>query len=457
MKKNTFLIILLLLIIIIPDLAGQDMWYTQGTFVPVKRMEIKLTNSLDIERKDIPVALSRDLFSFIDFQDLDVTIVDPLGTPRDEPTKERLAMAGAHEIRGETNGRMIFHQLDDLDQDGLWDELFFITDMKPLETKTLYLYIGFNDRGWNPHTTAATIGSYVRHIMPFWENEYVGWKLWYPTDLDVYGKRVPQLINSRLNSENLDGYAVPFDMGSDIMSVSTSLGGGGLVIFEDPANPGNVSRPRFTPAREKAGVKSPYNAGQVSDSRYSYNVIVNGPLRSMVRIKTFNWNSGNGFYELEQTYTAYTRQNYTTCDVKFTTFRPKQKETFLGAGVKKHPNESLYYQQGNIVVTGGSEEIRNPDDIEGKRMLKVDYISTACIVKSRYNPYFQVVKAGNTENYTFKVRPGKDLSFEYLVAASWSEGGPYKTNEDFKEYIIKTSKEYENPLKAVLGKIEVKL
>lgn len=31
---------------------------------------------------------------------------------------------------------MIFHQLDDLDKNGIWDELFFITDMKPKETKT---------------------------------------------------------------------------------------------------------------------------------------------------------------------------------------------------------------------------------------------------------------------------------------------------------------------------------
>ena len=40
----------------------------------------------------------------------------------------------------------------------------------------------------------------------------------------------------------------------------------------------------------------------------------------MVKIRTFNWNSGNGFYELEQTYSSYTRQNYSTCKVKFTAF-----------------------------------------------------------------------------------------------------------------------------------------
>ena len=456
MKRNTLLFLLFFVIILIPELAGQGKWYTQGTFVPVKRMEIKLTNTLDFERKDIPVALSRNIFSFDDFQDFDVTIVDPDGAPRDEPTKERMAAAGYHEVRKETNGRMMFHQLDDLDHDGIWDELFFIVDMNPLETKTLYLYIGYNDRGWNPHTTAANAGSYARHYMPFWESEYVGWKLWYPTDLDVYGKRVPQLISHRLNEENMDGYSVPFDMGSDIMGVASSLGGGGILLFEDPANPGAASRPRFTPTRAKAGITWPYNAGQISDTRYAYTILVNGPLRSSVKVKTLNWDSGNGFYELEQIYTAYTRQNYTTCQVKYTTFKPKQKDTYFGCGIKKHPNQSEYYQQDNIVVTGGSEEIQNPDDIEGIKKLKVDYVSTACIVKSQYKPDFQFVEFQKSENYTFKIQPDKNLGYEFLVAASWSEGGPYKTNADFTKYVIKTAKEYENPLKAYLGKIEVK-
>jgi hypothetical protein len=61
-----------------------------------------------------------------------------------------------------------------------------------------------------------------------------------------------------------------------------------------------------------------------------------------------------------------------------------------------------------------------------------------------------------TTNYTFRIKPANDLIFEYLVAASWSEGGPFKTNIDFREYVIKTAQEYENPLKADVGKIESK-
>lgn len=91
---------------------------------------------------------------------LDVTIVDPLLEPRPEPGIQQIGNFGVHEIRGEHNGRMIFHQLDDLDKDGIWVELFFITDMKPKQTKTIYLYLGYNNRGWNPYTTAATQQEY---------------------------------------------------------------------------------------------------------------------------------------------------------------------------------------------------------------------------------------------------------------------------------------------------------
>jgi hypothetical protein len=111
-------------------------------------------------------------------------------------------------------------------------------------------------------------------------------------------------------------------MGNDIMTVANTLGGGGLVLFEYPAKPDSVSRPRFTPAKKSFGSNSPYNVGQLTDTRYSFDVIVNGPLRSMIKAKTFNWFTGKGFYELEQTYTAYARKSYATVQVEDSRFQP---------------------------------------------------------------------------------------------------------------------------------------
>ncbi|MBC7722349.1 MAG: DUF4861 family protein, partial [Pedobacter sp.] len=58
--------------------------------------------------------------------------------------------------------------------------------------------------------------------------------------------------------------------------------------------------------------------------------------------------------------------------------------------------------------------------------------------------------------YAFKIKPTKDLKFEYLIGAAWSEGPPFKTNEDFKNYMIKTEEEYEHPLQVKISKIEPK-
>jgi len=441
MKINSILFLVLLVFSSKSQLSAQSAWYMQGNFMPAKRMEIKLTNTLNFDRKDVPIAIPRNQFPLINFQDFDVTVVDPLGDPRPEPSIKQIGNFGVHEIRGEKNGRMTFHQLDDLDKDGFWDELFFIADIKANETKTFYLYIGYNNRGWNPYTTAATIGSYVRHIVPFWESEYVGWKLWYPADCDVYAKRKPQLISSKLSLENLDGYGV-------------SLGGGGILLFDDAKDSAKVSRPRLTPARIKAGLKTPFNAGQEIDTRYSFEVVVNGPVRSMVKVRTFNWNSGNGEYELEQIYTAYTRQNYSTCQVQFTKFKPNNKNVYMGCGIKKHPGmEATIYKKDNIIVSGGPEEIVNPDDPTNRNQM-VDYISTACIVKKKYLPQLTMFNADTVANYAFKIKPTKDLKFEYLIGAAWSEGPPFKTNEDFKNYMIKTEQEYENPLSIKISKIE---
>ncbi len=422
--------------------------------MPTERYEISLVNTLDFDRTDCPVVIRRDQMPEPNVHELWITVVDPSLPPRPEPSKEVLAKFGTHQIRKETNGYAIFHQLDDLDKDGIWDELFFMTDIKANATKKMYIYIGHNMRGWNKHATHAELGSYCRHIVPFWESAHVGWKLWYPTDCDVYGKRVGQLISQKLCIDNLDGYGVPFDMGSDIMSVSNSFGGGGICLFEDPADPLAVSRPRFSPEAKRTGKKN-FNAGQMNDTRYAFDVVVNGPMRSMVRVKTMNWNTGRGEYELEQLYTAYANQNYSTCKVLFSRFSPEHRDVRFGCGIRKKPDEQHMFQQKNIVITSGPEEIKNPDDIEGLQKLKVDFIGTAMVVKDEYNAEYCFVPAYQG-NHVFKFPLRKDRQYEYMIAAAWSEGEVLKTHEAFKAYVLKKAAEYDHPIKVTFSKTEEK-
>lgn len=458
-RRSTLIVVLLLqpLLAASEEARTSQAWYTQGEdFAPVQRVELIVRNELDRERRNNPVVISRDqLTALPDVHELAITLVDPSLPGRPEPSAELLQKQGGHEARGESNGAWIPYQLDDLDQDGLWDELFFMSDFAPGESKVFYLYIGYHDRGWSAHRTHAGIGSYSRHTVPFWESENIGWKLWFQADIDVFGKRRPVLMSQRMYMENLDGYGVSLldrGYGSDIMQVDTSFGGGGIGVFEDSNKPNVVSRPRFTPRAQE----SRFNGGPKGDTRYAFTVLANGPVRSIIRARTFNWNSGNGKYEVEQIYSAYAGQSYSTARVRFSTFEPMKPATVFAVGIRKHLNESNFHKADGIVLSGAPEAIRNIDD-KGVRenSLMVDYAGTALVVPEKYSPEYVFVPAYDG-NHAFRIKPNEERTFEYLIAAGWSEGAVNRTAAEFQDYTLRVAEEFNSPLELLSSKLETK-
>jgi len=432
--------------------AAQD-WYVQGDFAPGQRVAVVIANDLDEDRRDAPVVLRRaQLPMLADIQELTVTLVDPAGEPRPEPSPELLARQGPHERRGEANGRALDYQFDDLDRDGIWDELFFVVDLKAGERKTVHLYRGFQQRGWNAHRTHAAIGSYMRHTVPFWESENVGWKLWFPTDIDLYAKRKPVLMSNRLYMGNLDGYGVSAentDYGADIMSVDDSFGGGGIGVFEGET----LARPRFTPT---ADLENRFNAGQLSDTRYSFDVLVNGPLRSMVRIRTMNWNTGYGRYEVEQIYTAYAGQNYSTAEVRFPIWEPGPQGADFAVGIRRRPGQDFERRSENWIVTAAPEALRNPDDVEGlQQQAPILYAGTALIVPEEDRAAYRFVEARGG-NHVFRIPARSDHTYRYMLAAGWSEGELLPTPGAFADYVAASARSFASPIRLEAVREEVK-
>ncbi len=429
-------------------LQGANPWYSQGDFYPAQRIEFQVTNPLNVARPNTPVIIQRENFPMPDLHEMIITIVDPSGDPRPAPSDSVLNVQGGHQLRAETNGRMVFHQLDDLDKDGIWDELFFQLDMKPRETRTIYIYLGENIRGWNTHHTHANIGSYCRHIMPFWETEEVGWKIWFANSVDAYGKRKPNLVSPVLYMRNVDGYGIAninHDYGSDIQEVAPSFGASAICLFEHPELPDSIAMPRKTPAKQRLHPESLWNAGQISDTRYAYDVVVNGPLRSTIRIKTMNWDTGCGYYEFVQDYTAYAHQNYCVSKVHYTTFQPLGAGVLMGCGMKKKPQEDNFVQKGGYLISSGPEEVRDPEKIDQRENIVVDFIGGAIIVKDIYKPQYQFIPA-YTGNHVFRVTPDENNTYEYMVCTAWSEGTKLRNKADFNNYVAQMADEFNNPI-----------
>ena len=441
--------------------AADGDWYTQGDFAPVERIVVTVSNPLDFDRPNCPVVIRHGEFPVRDLAEMLVTVVDPALPPAASPTPEERIKGGPHQLQEETNGHALFSQLDDLDKDGIWDELYFTTDLPAGGTKTLHIYLGFNQRGWNPHGSHAGIGSYCRHLVPFWESAHIGWKLWFPGSVDVYAKRKGQLMSQHLYMDNWDGYAVPYDMGSDIQSVAMSFGGGGIGLFEQPEDLARVSRPRFTPVALAQSVATNFNSGQLSDTRYAYDLVVNGPLRSAVRVKIMNWKTGQGTYEAEQMYFAYAGENFATCRVRFPQFDPEVAGVLPACGFRQKPQETDFFQAGGVAISAGPEEVRNPDEtLSAVQALVVGFVGGALVVPDRYAPEYvfneQRLGTDVAGNHVFRVTPDANGAFEYMIAGAWSEGEVLTDFTSFKEYVLQAAAGMNAPARVAFSALQQK-
>ncbi len=417
--------------------AESNGWYTEGDFEPKRRIKVTFENTLDIDRKECPIVLKHTQMPLHNIPQRWITVVDPSLPPNPEPTKAQLREMSGYLPRKEINGHYLEYQQDDIDKDGIWDELFFMVDIKAGESKTIYIYIEQNHRGLYEHKTHAGIGYYGRHMVPFWESEYLGWKLWFPTSVDLHGKREPMLTAYPEYAKNLSGYYMPWEYGTDMMTVSTTFGSGGICLFEFLSFPDSLSRPRTTPYSGK---------GPIFDTRYSFDVVVNGPLRSIILARTMNWASGSGKYEVEQFYTAYAHKSYSTCKTVFTSFLPEEASTTFGCGIRKIMNEYDSFQKGGLVVSLGKDvQLRSPDNDIGDEGIIVDFEGIALVVRDTYQPEYKKIKSFGG-NHVFKLPLTPDHTFEYMIMGGWSDGAVNKTAKEFMEYAVTEALKYNNPL-----------
>jgi len=426
-------------------------WYTEGNFEPSRRIELTLSNPLDVDRPASPVVVLREELPYQNISYEWLTVVDPDQPSNPKLTVKQLQENGAEALHDiETNGHFLIYQQDDIDKDGIWDELFFMVDLKARETKTIYLYLGFTERGLYEHKTHASVSWYGRHPMPFWESENIGWKLFYPTDVDMHGKRKSMLTAYPEYQGNLGGYYMPQEYGSDIMAVGETFGAGGICLFEHPAHPDSVSRPRFSPNRDK---------GPLEDSRYAFDVVANGPLRSMIRIKTMHWQTGSGTYELEQLYTAYSGKSYSTCRVAYTTFQPESNKVYFGCGIRKVMGEYETGKGRGMVMSLGKDFDPFPpvtyseSVVVGYTDFKVGFEGIALTVKEKYNPEYVEI-AGFSGNHAFRIPVTPDRKYEYMIMGGWNEGEINNTEDAYKKYVRGESLNYNNPAKIAIGQLE---
>lgn len=204
-------------------------------------------------------------------------------------------------------GRPLVVQHDDLDGDGVWDEIAFLLALKSGEQKVLQLTA--SDA---PATIKAAVLAHVRHkrknadnsfgddlakdsvpagqpatdfskqpLPPFltegpaWENDKVGFRIYFDVrnGKDIWGKTTARMVLDEVGIDTAANYHAKADWGMDVLKVGKSLGAGSLALL----------------LKDAAGKDTLVRLGGVNMGAIQYEKLADGPVRAIFRMKYPAW------------------------------------------------------------------------------------------------------------------------------------------------------------------------
>ncbi len=241
---------------------------------PKKEIRIEVTNTMDKSRKDAIILLSRSAISGW----------------TEIPSGQWPALKAG-------DGSFIPSQVDDLDGDGEWDELFALIDMEASSQKIVAmtfqlpedyptfktrtnLRLGAAEPGYPELFEAArlegvsfdnysgrTAGAFQMEG-PAWENDKVGFRNYLDqrNGMDIFGKLTAEMVLDSVGIAGSPSYHEPAKWGMDVLKVGTSLGSGAIgYLYKD----------------------SIYRVGDNGSG--TYKVVLEGPIHSRFNLSYTDW------------------------------------------------------------------------------------------------------------------------------------------------------------------------
>lgn len=249
----------------------------------IKIYHLTVTNPTNVERADELIVLTRQMI------------------------EQKLGKIEANFISiTSPENRPVIVQFDDLNADGNWDEAVFLYNFAP--SQTVRLSITKTDRllnkavvrahvrmrrknaanGFGPTLDTASITGGTlptdftkQKLPPFltegpaWENDKVAFRLYLDArnTKDIYGKTTSKMMMDTVGTNPANSYHNIADWGMDILAVGKSLGAGALAMSVPLSN----------------GRDSLVRLGGNNIERISFEIVADGPVRAMFRMRYKNW------------------------------------------------------------------------------------------------------------------------------------------------------------------------
>ena len=378
----------------------------------------------------------------------DVEVSNPMQIARkDAPVTCRVT----HDVRSALvtlNGQEIPCQLDDLNGDGLMDELFFLADIGPQESQTynVELYVEGSPRRYEPRVYVEMMLTnkkiketnkqdlYIsqltvdRGVNPYWmlhhhgaafESELVAYRIYFDhrQTVDIYGKyrQGLELHDTQFYPDQAQKDA---GFGDDVLWVGNTLGAGTLRGWDG-------QQPTMVQDVEQR----------------SQRIVSRGPLRTIVEVKAKGWvpQAGQEPIDMTQRYTLVAGHRDCAIDISFS---PNASKYQFATGLINIKNSTECFDKRGMRGCWGTDWPVSEKDSAGH---KRETVGLGISVPSDY-VVGQV--PATKDNYTFVVKPvGNTLHYD-VVFGSDNESFGFHSEKEWFAFLKEWKQQLLNPVRA---------
>lgn len=402
-----------------------------------KQATISFQNSQNVERPDEVVVLTKDELS----QKVDLP-------------------AGLLPIFKNADNSLVPFQLDDLDNDGNWDEVALLLNFAPNETREIV--VEFSDGTNYPpdfeKRTNLRLGitqedgsfkevDYYRALpctdgfeviaqgeSVNWENDKIGFRNYFDCRnvKDLFGKRLPEMIIDKIHTPELGDYHKLADWGMDVLHCGSSLGSGGIALLKND---------------------SLFRLG--STEVYEYQKLTEGPVRSVFELRYEGWEVDGEMLKAVEKISIYPGKYWFESDVTVTGC-PAASQIVTGIVTSHLKREPFAFQAGDFQVIGTHDVQSLNDDELGMAVLvplaeagKIDRTTDINFFKLGYET---VPEKGFShiisETYYIGQKCTSGQPAKHYFFSVWGlDKDQWKTEEGFRKYISEEAEKLSEPIR----------
>ncbi len=341
------------------------------------------------------------------------------------------------------DGTYVPCQVDDIDRDGVWDELAFVYTLKGEEKVELMVeWVSVSDypvfeRRTNIRYGKMTSPGHVEELAfdmhgkhnlprsvnypyqmdgPAWENDKIAFRHYFDgrNCRDLFGKRISEMVldtvGIRADGYPDNTYQVLREWGCDILSAANSFGLGGLAL-------------QLPDTLVRMGVESKDTVDIIDSSHFE--IITEGPVRSMFQLDFIGWDVLGTKIDVHETVTIWAGKQGHEEDIRTS---PLPENAVLVTGIvannnTKEPVEKQYDGKWISMITHDKQTV-NKDYELGMALL----IPQEQLIETFHTPD---TGSGILKTWCAKLKPG-EKGYHYQVYAGWELGvDSFSEREDF--------------------------